>query len=80
MPAPVVSIDPHLVSTRLASGRESAVRDASLGGSMDSDHKQYDNPEPEDVTRGRAAMFIIGAIVVIVLLYVISTGKVSVWG
>jgi hypothetical protein len=43
---------------------------------MDSDHNKYDAPEPQEETRSRGAIFVLGAIVVFGLLYVISTGEV----
>jgi hypothetical protein len=47
---------------------------------MDSDHQKYDRPEPEDDTRSKAIMFLIGALVVVGLLYLVSTGRVEVFG
>lgn len=43
---------------------------------MDSDHKKYDSPEPQEDTKSRAAVFVLGAVVVLALLYLIATGEV----
>ena len=46
---------------------------------MDANHSKYDNPEPSDDRSGRAAMFIVGALVVAVILFLISTGRVEIF-
>ena len=43
---------------------------------MDSGHKKYDNPEPEEETKSRGAMLVVGALVVLGLLYLIASGSV----
>jgi hypothetical protein len=43
---------------------------------VDSEHKKYDTPEPEEETRSRGAVLVVGALVVLGLLYVIATGEV----
>lgn len=43
---------------------------------MDSDHNKYDAPEPQEETRSRGVILVLGAIVVLGLLYVIATGEV----
>jgi len=44
---------------------------------VDPEHKKYDNPEPPDETSSRALMIGIGAVVVVVLMLLIATGKVQ---
>ncbi|MGH3507210.1 MAG: hypothetical protein ACRDO2_08420 [Nocardioidaceae bacterium] len=43
---------------------------------VDSEHNKYDTPEPQEDTRSRGAIFVLGAIVVLGLLYLIATGEV----
>ncbi len=47
---------------------------------MDSTHHKYDGPEDPEHTRGKAWSYLVGGIVVLVLLYVVATGKVQVFG
>lgn len=46
---------------------------------MEPDHSEYDRPEPRDDTMGKAVTYLIGALVVAALLYLIATGKVQIW-
>ena len=47
---------------------------------MESDHGKYDCPEDPDDTRGKAWAYLIGGIVVLVLLYLVASGRVQVFG
>ncbi len=47
---------------------------------MDSDHKKYDEPEDPEDTRGKALSYLLGGIVVLVILYLVASGKVQVFG
>ena len=46
---------------------------------MESEHKQYDGPEDPDDTKGKAWSYLIGGVVVLVLLYLVASGKVPVF-
>ena len=46
---------------------------------MDADHKKYDSPEPADEKAGKAAIFVIGALAVALVLFLISTGRVEIF-
>jgi hypothetical protein len=46
---------------------------------VDSDHKKYDNPEPAADKSGKAAMFVVGALVVALILFLLSTGRVEIF-
>ena len=46
---------------------------------MDADHKKYDGPEPTQERSGKAAMFIVGALAVALVLYLLSTGRVEIF-
>jgi hypothetical protein len=64
----------------LGTGRE-PVRRLSKGGgtSVDANHSKYDKPEPSDEKSGKAAMFIVGAVVVALILFLLSTGRVEIF-
>ncbi|MGH3470912.1 MAG: hypothetical protein ACRDPG_02540 [Nocardioidaceae bacterium] len=47
---------------------------------MDSEHKKYDNPEPQQQTRSKGVIYLLGALVVVLLLVLIATGKVGIRG
>jgi hypothetical protein len=46
---------------------------------VDANHSKYDNPEPSDEKSGKAAMFIVGAVVVGLILFLLSTGQVEIF-
>jgi hypothetical protein len=46
---------------------------------MDADHKKDDSPERSDDKSGKAAMFIVGAIAVALVLFLLSTGRVEIF-
>jgi hypothetical protein len=46
---------------------------------MDADHKKYDSPEPTRERSGRAAMFVVGALAVALVLFLLSTGRVEIF-
>ena len=46
---------------------------------MDSNHKKYDNPEPTAEKSGKAAMFVVGALVVALILFLLATGRVEIF-
>ena len=47
---------------------------------MDSDHNKYDGPEDPEDTKGKAWSYLIGGLVVLLLLYLVASGKVQVFG
>jgi hypothetical protein len=46
---------------------------------MDSDHKKYDNLQPSDERSGKAVMFVVGALVVALIIFFLSTGRVEIF-
>jgi hypothetical protein len=57
------------------------IRRLSKGGgtSVDADHSKYDNPEPSGDKSGKAAMFVVGALAVALVLFLLSTGRVQIF-
>ncbi len=47
---------------------------------MEHDHKKYDGPEDPDDTKAKAWSYLIGGLVVLVLLYLVASGQVPVFG
>jgi hypothetical protein len=47
---------------------------------MDSDHEKYDGPEDPDDTKAKAWSYLLGGLVVLLLLYLVASGKVQVFG
>jgi hypothetical protein len=46
---------------------------------MDANHSKYDGPEPSEEKSGRAAMFVVGALAVALVLFLIATGRVEIF-
>jgi hypothetical protein len=46
---------------------------------VDADHKKYDSPEPAEEKSGKAAIFVVGALAVALVLFLISTGRVEIF-
>jgi hypothetical protein len=47
--------------------------------SVDADHSKYGSPEPSDEKSGKAAIFIVGALAVALVLFLLATGRVQIF-
>jgi hypothetical protein len=46
---------------------------------VDADHSKYDKPEPSDEKSGKAAIFVVGALAVALILFLLATGRVQIF-
>jgi hypothetical protein len=67
------------VAARTVDVRREPARRLSKGATaMDANHKKYDNPESADEKSGKAVMFVVGALAVALVLFLLATGRVEI--
>jgi hypothetical protein len=46
---------------------------------VDADHEELDDPAPTSEKSGKAVMFVVGALAVALVLYLLATGRVEIF-